>query len=101
MAYDVYIGSPKGDNFNSVLIQDDEQELVKKLFGPKGFSSLKGMRGSDLYFELNVKTVGLDACIDNDQWLGYQPGALQTFLGKLRTLRNLCHNYSRRKLFVQ
>lgn len=97
MNYNVYIGSPKGKNWNSVLIDESESGLVRDLFGPNKFSSLKGLRGSDLYFELNRKACALSACIDNGQWMGYQKGMLMDFLGKLQSLRNLCHNYPRRK----
>lgn len=100
MDNNVYIGSPKGKNFNSILILDGERSLVRRLFGPCGFAILNGMRGSDLYFELNQKAVSLGACIDNDTWLGEQIGTLTSVLGKLRTLRNLCHNYPTRKFRV-
>lgn len=100
MNYNVYIGSPKGKNWDSILILEEEKNLVRQLFGTKGFAILNGMRGNDLYFELNLKACGLSACIDNELWLGEQIGMLTTFLGKLTRLRNLCHNYPSRKFKV-
>lgn len=100
MSYNVYIGSPKGKSWDSVLIDESEKNLVTQLFGYTGFKTLNGLRGNDLYHELSMKVYALEGCIDNDTWLGEQIGTLTTFLGKLRQLRNLCHNYPSRKFKV-